>query len=66
MGAGVQAKITDFGMSKLAAVNPRMISLALCPGNVPICLQKLDEPLTDTDKLDIFSFGVLLIQIVTR
>ena len=34
MGAGVQAKMTDFGTFKLASVNSRMTSLALCPGNV--------------------------------
>jgi serine/threonine protein kinase len=67
MVAGVQAKITDFGMSKLATVNPRMTSLTLCPGNVLyMSPEALDEPPTYTDKLDIFSFGVLLIQIVTR
>ena len=32
--AGPRAKITDFGMSKLATVNPRMTALTLCPGNV--------------------------------
>ena len=34
MIAGPRAKITDFGMSKLATVNPRMTALTLCPGNV--------------------------------
>ena len=31
MIAGPRAKITDFGMSKLASVNPRMTALTLCP-----------------------------------
>ena len=34
MIAGTRAKITDFGMSKLSTVNPRMTALTLCPGNV--------------------------------
>ena len=29
--AGTRAKITDFGMSKLATVNPRMTAMTLCP-----------------------------------
>ena len=34
MIAGTRAKITDFGMSKLATVNPCMAALTLCSGNV--------------------------------
>jgi len=65
--AGTRAKVTDFGMSKLAKVNPRMTSLTLCPGNVLyMSPEALDESPTYTDKLDIFSFGVLLVQIMTR
>ena len=64
--AGPQAKITDFGMSKLATVNPRMTALTRCPGNI---LYMSPEALDDdkyTAKLDIFSFGVIVIQILTR
>ena len=67
MIAGTRAKITDFGMSKLANVNPRMTALTLCPGNaLYMSPEALDEPPTYTDKLDVFSFGVLLVQIMTR
>ena len=67
MIAGTQAKITDFGMSKLATVNPRMTALTLCPGNVLyMSPEALDEAKTYTAKLDIFSFGVIVIQILTR
>ena len=67
MIAGTRAKITDFGMSKLASVNPRMRALTLCPGNVLyMSPEALDESKSYTDKLDIFSFGVLVIQILTR
>ena len=67
MIAGPQAKITDFGMSKLASVNPRMTALTLCPGNVLyMSPEALDEAKTYTAKLDVFSFGVIAIQILTR
>ena len=67
MIAGPRAKITDFGMSKLASVNPRMTALTLCPGNVLyMSPEALDEAKTYTAKLDMFSFGVIVIQILTR
>ena len=67
MIAGVRAKVTDFGMSRLANVNPRMTPLTLCPGNVNyMSPEALEEPPSYTDKLDVFSFGVLLVQIMTR
>ena len=67
MIGGPRAKITDFGMSKLASVNPRMTALTLCPGNVLyMSPEALDEAKTYTAKLDVFSFGVIVIQILTR
>ena len=67
MIAGTRAKITDFGMSKLATVNPRMTALTLCPGNLLYMPpEALDEAKSYTAKLDIFSFGVIVIQILTR
>ena len=67
MIAGTQAKITDFGMSKLATVNPRMTALTLCPGNaLYMSPEALDESKIYTAKLDVFSFGVIIIQISTR
>ena len=67
MIAGVRAKVTDFGMSKLASVNPRMTPMTLCPGNLQyMSPEALEEPPSYTEKLDIFSFGVLLVQIMTR
>ena len=58
-----QAKVTDFGMSKLAEFQPT----TLCPGN-PIYMppEALKEPPNYTDRIDVFSFGVLLVQIMTR
>ena len=67
MIAGVRAKVTDFGMSKLASVNPRTTPMTLCPGNVHyMSPEALEEPPSYTHKLDMFSFGVLLVQIMTR
>ena len=67
MIAGTRAKITDFGMSKLATGNPRMTALTLCPGNLLyMSPEALDEVKSYTAKLDIFSFGVIVIQILTR
>ena len=67
MIGGVRAKVTDFGMSKLASVNPRTTPMTLCPGNVQyMSPEALEEPPSYTDKLDVFSFGVLLVQIMTR
>ena len=67
MIGGVRAKVTDFGMSKLAGINPRMTPLTLCPGNLQyMSPEALEEPPSYTEKLDIFSLGVLLVQIITR
>ena len=67
MIAGVRAKVTDFGMSKLAGINPRVTPLTLCPGNLQyMSPEALEEPPSYTEKLDIFSCGVLLVQIMTR
>ena len=58
-----KAKITDFGMSKLAEFKPATV----CPGSVVyMAPEALNEPPSYTDKLDIFSFGVLMIQILTQ
>ena len=65
--AGARAKVTDFGMSRLTAMNPRTTPMTLCPGN--ICYmspEALEKPTSYTAKLDVFSFGVILVQIMTR
>ena len=65
--AGPRAKITDFGMSKLATVNPRMTALTLCPGNaLYMSPEALNASKSYSAKLDIFSFGVIVIQVLTR
>ena len=67
IGEGSRAKVTDFGMSKLESMNPRMTPLTLCPGT-PAYMppEALVTPPRYSNKLDCFSHGVLTIQILTR
>ena len=66
IGPGIIAKVTDFGVSKLADANHHT-PMSMCPGT-PAYMppEALDDPLIYSNKLDCFSFGVLIIQIVTR
>ena len=62
--AGSRAKVTDFGMSKLVDVES---CKTLCPGNLLyMSPEALDKAKTYTYLLDIFSFGVIVIQLLTR
>lgn len=68
--AGTRVKVTDFGMSTLtnaASTSSRIASLTQCPGT-PVYMppEALKKPLSYSEKLDCFSFGVLAIQIITR
>ncbi len=66
--AGTRAKITDFGMSKFTDINvTQLATLTGCPGTPAFMSpEALNEPPVYTEKLDNFSFGVLLVQITTR
>ena len=65
--AGSRAKVTDFGMSKLSQMHPRMTPLTHCPGTaVYMAPEALRNPPVYSEKLDIFSTGVIAIQIMTR
>ena len=66
--AGSRAKVSDFGMSKFADINKtRLATMTTCPGTPAFMSpEALDEPPVYTEKLDTFSFGVLLVQINTR
>ena len=67
IGAGCRAKVTDFGMSKLTKLNPRMTGLTKCPGTPAyMSPEALLDPPVYTEKLDCFQTGVLMIQIITR
>ena len=64
-----QAKVTDFGMSKIAASNPSMThsKVTQCPGTLVYMPPEALRPQPRySDKIDTFSIGVLLLQIVTR
>lgn len=62
-----RAKVSDFGMSTLMGSTGVPNTLTLCPGNVSYMPpEALDEPPLYTKSLDVFSFGVLLIQINSR
>ena len=66
--AGVRAKITDFGMCR-ATTGPRYLQsrLTQCPGTqVYMPPEALVEHPVYTAKLDVFSYGVLMIQIMSR
>ena len=61
-----RAKVTDFGMAKLLGEDPRLTP-TYCPGtNGYMSPQALADPPSYTSKLDIFSCGVLFVQLITR
>ena len=67
IGPGNRAKVTDFGMSKLANANPCMTLMTKCPGTLAYMPpEALKDPPVYSKKLDCFSFGVLGVQIMTR
>ena len=58
--------MTDFGMAKLLGSDPRLTP-TYCPGtNGYMSPEALGEPPAYTSKLDIFSCGVLFVQLITR
>ena len=65
----IRAKVTDFGMAKLGDLNPQATryTFTMCPGTdvymPPEAVQ--DEPVY-TEKIDCFSFGVIVVQTLTR
>ena len=67
IGEGSRAKVTDFGMSKLMDMNPRMTPLTQVPGTPAYTPpEALTTPLHYSSQLDCFSHGVLTLQIITR
>ena len=65
--AGRRAKVTDFGMAKLAGAAPSMTPLTMCPGTLAYMPPEAGrEPPRYTKKLDCFSQGVIMIQVCTR
>ena len=63
--AGTRAKVTDFGMSVFKSRSRSM--LTSCPGTqVYMAPECLGEEVQYSQSIDCFSFGVLVIQIITR
>ncbi len=68
LNASNRAKVTDFGMSKLTDGDiVHLATMTTCPGTPAFMSpEALNEPPVYTDNLDNFSFGVLLVQMMTR
>ena len=67
IGPGNRAKVTNFGMSRLADTNPRMTPMTMCPGTLAYMPpEALKDPPVYSKKLDCFSFGVLGVQTIIR
>ena len=66
LSGNVKAKVTDFGMSKLIGSKAQVSKLTQVPG-CPVYMspEAMAEPPSYSSKLDIFSCGVLTIQILT-
>ena len=61
-----RAKVTDFGMAKVLGMEPGLAQ-TYCPGtSAYMSPEALAEPPSYTAQLDVFSCGVLLVQLVTR
>ena len=63
-----RAKVTDFGMSRFINIAAtRLATMTTCPGTPAFMSpEALNEPPLYTEKLDTFSLGVLMVQVVTR
>ena len=65
--ANVRAKVTDFGMAKLCRTRAITRSYTMCPGtDVYMPPEAIGERPAYTEKIDCFSFGVIIIQILVR
>ena len=66
--SGTRAKITDFGMSKMVDINPCMSrnKQTECPGTEVYMPPEAFKVPAYSSKIDIFSTGVLMVQIITR
>jgi serine/threonine protein kinase len=65
----ILAKVTDFGMARLGDINPQATCLTntICPGtDVYMPPEAVQDKPVYTEKIDCFSFGVIIVQILTR
>ena len=64
--SNLQAKLSDFGMARLTTTNLRAV-FTQCPGaNVYMPPEAVQDHPVYTEKLDCFSFGVIVVQTVTK
>ena len=65
----VLAKVTDFGMARLGDINPQAthFTSTMCPGtDVYMPPEAVQDKPVYTEKIDCFSFGVIIVQTLTR
>ena len=65
----VLAKVTDFGMARLGDINPQAARFTntMCPGtDVYMPPEAVQDKPVYTEKIDCFSFGVIIVQILTQ
>ena len=64
----IRAKVTDFGMARLVGMEySRSLTLTTCPGaTVYMPPEAVRDNPVYTNKIDCFSFGVLVVQILTQ
>jgi serine/threonine protein kinase len=65
----IRAKVTDFGMARLGDINPQATrrTFTMCPGtDVYMPPEAVRAQPVYTEKVDCFSFGVVVVQILSR
>ena len=65
----ILAKVTDFGMARLGDINPQATRFTntMCPGtDVYMPPEAVQDKPVYTEKIDCFSFGVIIVQTLTR
>jgi serine/threonine protein kinase len=65
----IRAKVTDFGMARLGDINPQAtrFTSTMCPGtDVYMPPEAVQDKPVYTEKIDCFSFGVIIVQTLTR
>ena len=69
MRGNILAKVTDFGMARLGDINPQAACFTntMCPGtDVYMPPEAVQDKPAYTEKIDCFSFGVIIVQILTQ
>jgi serine/threonine-protein kinase TNNI3K len=65
----IRAKVTDFGMARLGDINPQAtrLTFTMCPGtDVYMPPEAVRAQPVYTEKVDCFSFGGIIVQILSR